>query len=94
MVRLERFTFRQPRAYHLKKKEKERNAKPYKKKQPFIHETKETKKKSKTLKPKSYFPIKIHTHSNYQFFVVPSNTQIGLACSNLSNRWKKKKPLQ
>ena len=47
MVRLERFTFRQPRAYHLKKKEKERNAKPYKKKQPFIHETKETKKKNK-----------------------------------------------
>ena len=33
---------------------------PYKKKQPFIHGTKETKKKkkSKTLKPKTYFPIK------------------------------------
>ena len=55
---------------------------PYKKKQPFIHGTKETKKKkkkSKTLKPKSYFPIKIHTHSDYRFFAVPSNTQIGLA---------------
>ena len=62
------------------KKKKERNAIPYKKKQPFIHGTKETKKKkSKTLKPKTSFPIKIHTRSNYKFFSVPSNTQIGLA---------------
>ena len=49
---------------------------------------------TKTLKPKSYLPIKIQTHSDYRFFVVPSNTQIGLACSTLSNRRKKKKPLQ
>ena len=64
-----------------KKKKKERNAIPYKKKQPFIHGTKETnkKKKSKTQKPKTYFPIKIHTRSDYRFFFVPSNTQIGLA---------------
>ena len=134
-MRLGRFTFRQPRAYHFKKKkkkEKKRNAIPYKKKQSFIHGTKETKKKkiknpktqivfpdqnsyslrlqilrcsfkhtdrtcvvTKTLKPKSYLPIKIQTHSDYQFFAVPSNTQIGLACSTLSNkRKKKKKPLQ
>ena len=148
------------------KKEEERNAIPYKKEQPFIHGTKETKKKkksktlkpktyfpikiilgqttdsslllqthrsdlccnknpktqivfadqnsdslrppilhcsfkhtdrtcvaTKTLKPKSYLPIKIQTHSDYRFFAVPSNTQIGLACSTLSNR-RKKKPLQ
>ena len=40
---------------------------------------KKQKKKSKTLKPKTYFPIKIYTRSNYRFFSVPSNTQIGLA---------------
>ena len=64
-----------------KKKKKERNTIPYKRKQPFIHRTKETKKKkkSKTLKPKTSFPIKIHTRSDYKFFSVPSNTQIGLA---------------
>ena len=62
----------------------------------FTEQTGEKKKASatKSLKPKSYFPTKIHTHSDYRFFVVPSNTQIGLACSNLSNRRKKKKPLQ
>ena len=64
---------------------KKRNAKPYKKKnQPLIHGTKEG-KKTKTLKPKPYFPIKNQTHSDYRFFAVPSNTQIRLACSNLSN---------
>ena len=85
-MQLVRLIFRQTRAYHLKKKkEEERNAIPYKKKQPFIHGTKETKKKkSKTLKPKTSFPIKIHTRSDYKFFSVPSNTQIGLACSTLS----------
>ena len=36
------------------------------------------KKKAKTLKPKTSFPIKIHTRSAYRFFSVPSNTQIGL----------------
>ena len=58
----------------------------------FMEQTGEKKKASatKTLKPKSYFPTKIHTHSDYWFFAVPSNTQIGLACSNLSNRRKKK----
>ena len=62
-----------------KKKEEERNAVPYKNKQPFIHGTKETKKKNlKTLKPKTSFPIKIHTRSDYRFFSAPSNTQIGL----------------
>ena len=39
---------------------------------------------TKTLKPKSVFLIKIQTHSDHRFFVVPSNTQIGLACSTLS----------
>ena len=65
----------------LKKRKKKRNTIPYKRKQPFIHGTKETKKKkkSKTLKPKTSFPIKIHTRSTYRFFSVPSNTQIGLA---------------
>ena len=60
----------------LKKKKEERNTIPYKRKQPFIHGTKETKKKkkSKTLKPKTSFPIKIHTRSAYRFFFVPSNT--------------------
>ena len=59
-----------------KKEEEERNAIPYKKKQPLIHGTKETKKKkkSKTLKPKSYLPIKIQIHSDYRFFAIPSNT--------------------
>ena len=59
----------------------------------FTEQTGEKKKKAsatKTLKPKSYFPTKIHTHSDYRFLAVPSNTQIGLACSNLSNRRKKK----
>ena len=58
----------------------------------FTEQTGEKKKASatKSLKPKSYFPTKIHTHSDYRFFAVPSNTQIGLACSNLSNRRKKK----
>ena len=123
-MQLVRLIFRQTRAYHLKKKkEEERNAIPYKKKQPFIHGTKETKKKkkkfknpktqnvfpdqnsyslrlqillcsfkhtdrtcvaTKTLKPKSVLPIKIQAHSDHRFFVVPSNTQIGLACSTLS----------
>ena len=45
---------------------------------------------TKSLKPKSYLPIKIQTHSNYRFFVVPSNIQIGLACSTLSSRRKRK----
>ena len=65
----------------LKKKNKKRNTIPYKSKQPFIHGTKEPKKKkkeAKTLKPKTSFPIKIHTRSAYRFFSVPSNTQIGL----------------
>ena len=39
---------------------------------------------TKTLKPKLYLPIKIQTHSDHRFFAVPSNTQIGLACSTLS----------
>ena len=39
---------------------------------------------TKTLKPKSVFLIKIQTHSDHRFFAVPSNTQIGLACSTLS----------
>ena len=39
---------------------------------------KKKKKKAKTLKPKTSFPIKIHTRSAYRFFSVPSNTQIGL----------------
>ena len=65
-------------------KKKERNAVLYKNKQPFIHGTKETQKKKKkiknlkTLKPKTSFPIKIHTRSDYRFFFVPLNTQIGL----------------
>ena len=45
---------------------------------------------TETLKPKSYFPIKIQTHSDYRFFTVPSNIQIGLACSTLSSRRKRK----
>ena len=58
----------------------------------FTEQTGGKKKASatKTLKPKSYFPTKIHTHSDYRFLAVPSNTQIGLACSNLSNKRKKK----
>ena len=36
------------------------------------------KKKAKTLKPKTSFPTKIHFHSDYRFFSIPSNTQIGL----------------
>ena len=39
---------------------------------------------TKTLKPKSILPIKIQTHSDHRFFAVPSNTQIGLVCSTLS----------
>ena len=39
---------------------------------------KKKKKKAKTLKPKTSFPIKIHTRSAYRFFSVPSNTQVGL----------------
>ena len=37
----------------LKKKKKERNTIPYKRKQPFIHRTKETKKKKKIKNPKT-----------------------------------------
>ena len=40
---------------------------------------KKKKKKKETLKLKTYFPIKIHTRSDYRSFSVPSNTQIGLA---------------
>ena len=54
---------------------------------------KRKKKKTKILKPKPYFPIKIQTHSDQRFFAASSNTQIRLACSNLSNR-RKIKPLQ
>ena len=43
--------FQTTRAYHLKKKKKERNAVLYKNKQPFIQRTKETKKKKKNQKP-------------------------------------------
>ena len=54
---------------------------PYKKKQPFIHGTKETKKKKKIKNPKTQnvFPDQIHTRSDYRFFSVASNTPIGLA---------------
>ena len=67
----------------LKKKEKKRkkrNAVLYKNKQPFIHGTKENpkKKEAKILKPKTSFPTKIHFRSDYRFFSIPSNTQIGL----------------
>ena len=44
----------------------------------FTEQKKPKKKKLKTLKPKTSFPIKIHTRSDYRFFSVPSNTQIGL----------------
>ena len=70
------------RAYQLKKIIiiKERNAVQYKNKQPFIQGTKETQKKrrSKNPKTKTYYPIKIHTRSDYKLFSVPSDTQIGL----------------
>ena len=68
-----------------KKKKKKRNAKPYKKKTSCLSMEQKKEKKTKTLKPKPYFPIKIQTHSAYRFLAAPSNTQIGLACSNLSN---------
>ena len=44
----------------------------------FTEQKKPKKKKLKTLKPKTSFPIKIHTRLDYRFFSVPSNTQIGL----------------
>ena len=77
-----RFLFRQAGAYQLKKIIiiKERNTALYQNKQPFIQGTKETQKKkkqnkTKTLKPTTSSPIKIH---NYRLFSVPSNTQISL----------------
>ena len=39
---------------------------------------KKKKKEPKTLKPKTFSPIKIHTRSAYRLFSVPSNTQIDL----------------
>ena len=39
---------------------------------------KKKKKEAKTLKPKTSFPIKIHTRLAYRFLSVPSNTQVGL----------------
>ena len=39
---------------------------------------KKKKKKKEMLKLKTYFSIKIHTRSDYRFFSIPSNTQIGL----------------
>ena len=44
---------------------------------PLTHQKKRRKKKKErqTLKPKPYFPIKIHTHSNLRFFAATPYTQ-------------------
>ena len=77
-MQLETYPFRQTRAYRLKKKKKKRNAVTYIKKATIYSRNKinqkKKKKKTETLKPKTSFPIKIHTCSDYRFFSVPSNT--------------------
>ena len=70
------------RAYQLKNNNNKRKKRSTILKKSAIYsgrrETKKKKKKAKTLKPKTSSPIKIHTHSAYRLFFVPSNTQIGL----------------
>ena len=68
---------RQPVHPEIRKK----NKGPYKKDQALIPKKKKKKKKEKkakrkrqTLKPKPYFPIKIHTHSNLRFFTATPYT--------------------
>ena len=67
---------RQPVHPEIRKK----NKGPYKKDQALIPKKKKKKKEKKakrkrqTLKPKPYFPIKIHTHSNLRFFTATPYT--------------------
>ena len=56
-----RLTFRHQPAHPKTKKQ---NTNPYKKDQVAYPQKKKKKKERQTLKPKPYFPIKIHTHSN------------------------------
>ena len=75
----------------IKKKKKEKTCKPLKKHQPLIPKTKKQKTNNANPKTQTIFPDQnsdslklaiLHCTSIY--------TQIGLACSNPSNRWTKK----
>ena len=79
MVRLETFIFRQPPAYQKKKKKETQNLI---KKKPAAYPRNKRRKKNKNPKTQTVFPDQ---NLDYRFFATPSNTQIGLACSNLSN---------
>ena len=52
------------------------------KKKPTAYPQNKRRKKNKNPKPQTVFPDQ---NLDYRFFATPSNTQIGLACSNLSN---------
>ena len=67
----ERLFFRRQPAHPKIKKQ---NADPYKKDQAAYPQKKTEKKERQTLKPKPYFPIKIHTHSNLRFFAATPYT--------------------
>ena len=69
-------------ATRLSKKKKKKETQNLIKKKPAAYPRNKRRKKNKNPKPQTVFPDQ---NLDYRFFATPSNTQIGLACSNLSN---------